>query len=57
MSKITDQPLRVAAVLVFAPILFMKGKKYHDDFLVLFAILFIIVEVFCIIFMSPKQLG
>jgi Mn2+/Fe2+ NRAMP family transporter len=56
MGKITDQPLRVIAVFVFAPILILKGKKYHDRFLITLGILFIIVELFCIFYMEPKQL-
>lgn len=57
MGKITDQPLRIAAVLIFAPIIFIKGKKYHDDFLVLFSILLVLIELFCIFFVIPKQFG
>ena len=56
MGKITDQPLRVVAVFVFAPILISKGKKYHDRFLITLGILFIIIELFCIFFMEPKEL-
>jgi hypothetical protein len=56
MAKITEQPLRIAAVFIFAPILLLKGKKYHDHFLIISGILFIIIELFCIFYMEPKQL-
>ena len=57
MGKITDQPLRIVAVFIFAPILITKGKKYHDNFLIILGILFIIIELFCIFFMEPKKLA
>ena len=56
MGKITEQPLRILAVIIFAPILLLKGKKYHDTFLIISGILFIIIELFCIFYIKPKEL-
>lgn len=53
----SDQPGRVLAVLVFAPIIFWKGLVYKDIFLVAFSVLLFAWDLFWILFKAPATLS
>ena len=53
MSYITDQPGRVFAVFIFAPILFYKGVKYKDNLLIILGRLLFLYDLFWLIFKKP----
>lgn len=48
-----DQPGRVLACFLFAPIIGFKGIDYKDAFLILFAILLFSWDMYWIIFKAP----
>ena len=54
-SNFTDQPGRVLAVYVFAPILFYKGVEYHDKFLIFFAVALFFWDLYWLIFKKPLE--
>jgi len=53
---ITDQPGRLLAIFVFAPLLFFKGYKYKDYFILSFSILLFLWDFYWIINHNPKQI-
>ena len=53
---ITEQPLRVIAVLAVGPYLIYCGEKYEDDILRWLGILFIVIEIYCLLFIKKKCL-
>ncbi len=54
--QITEQPGRYFAILFLGPYLIYTGKKYHDKILFYIGILFIIYELFWIIYYKPKTI-
>lgn len=42
----TDQPGRILAVFVLAPLIFMKGLKYKDVFLIVFAVVLFLWDLY-----------
>jgi hypothetical protein len=56
MVTITDQPLRVAAFLIFGPLLARKGFLLGDTFVTMFGLVLMTVEGFCILFKRPQML-
>lgn len=53
--KITDQPGRVLAVFVISPILLFKGIKYKDYFIIVFAIILCIWDLFWLATEQPRR--
>ena len=53
--KISDQPGRFVAVFVVAPILFFKGKHYKDWFILIFAIVLFLWDLFWILRRPPVE--
>ena len=53
---ITEQPGRILAIFVFAPYLIYCGYIYNNKLLLLFGIIFLIYELFWIIFYKPKTI-
>jgi hypothetical protein len=53
-SRITDQPGRILAVLVFAPLIVYKGIKYRDWFLLAFGILLFAWDLFWLLCRPPR---
>jgi len=51
----TEQPLRVIAVLFVGPYIIYCGKKYNNDILFALGILFMIIEIYCLLFMKAKE--
>ena len=49
-----DQPGRVIAVLIIAPILFMKGYDYNDKFIMMFSIILFIWDFYWLAFTKPN---
>ena len=45
-----DQPVRYAAVLIFAPFIFWKGWQYDDIYLMSFAVGLFVWDLYCILF-------
>jgi hypothetical protein len=56
MLQFTDQPIRYCAFFIFGPILIFKGMVIEDVFILLFGILLMCVDGFCIIFKEPARL-
>ena len=54
--KISDQPGRFFAILLFGPFLIYCGYKYKDFLLFFLGIIFIIYELFWVIFYDPKNI-
>ena len=54
--KISDQPGRFFAILLFGPFLIYCGYKYEDFLLFFLGIIFIIYELFWVIFFDPKNI-
>jgi hypothetical protein len=54
--KFSEQPGRYFAILLFGPFLIFCGYKYKDLLLLLLGIIFIIYELFWIIFFDPKNI-
>lgn len=54
-STLTDQPGRVLAVVVFAPLILWKGLKYKDWFLILFAVLLFGWDLYWLITSPPRR--
>ena len=52
--NISEQPGRMCAIFIFGPFLIYKGKKYKDRSLKIFGIVFIVYEIFWVLFHSPK---
>lgn len=52
----TDQPIRVLAVFVLAPILVYKGIGYGDWFIIAYGIALFAWDLFCILYKAPVQL-
>jgi len=50
-----DQPLRIIAVIFLAPYLIYSGKKCNNKNLIFLGILFLIVEIYCLLFVKSKQ--
>ena len=46
---LNDQPGRFLAIFVFVPILIYKGYHYNDNFIILFALLLFIWDLFWIL--------
>jgi hypothetical protein len=55
-ESFSDQPGRVLAVFVIAPILLYKGYKYHDWFIFIFAIILFFWDLFWLVTQPPKKL-
>lgn len=55
-KTLSDQPGRVLAVLVFAPLILYKGYKYHDRFLIIFAILLFIWDLYWLTSKPPRTM-
>ena len=51
-----DQPLRIIAVLFLAPYLIYCGKKYNNQNLIFLGILFLIIEIYCLLFVKEYEL-
>ena len=45
-----DQPGRIFAITVFAPLLIYKGYQYKDNFLIFFGILLFIWDLYWLLF-------
>lgn len=54
-NAMTDQPGRVLAVLVFGPVLVLKGRKYNDWMLVAFGIMLVLWDLYWLLFADPKK--
>lgn len=54
--NISEQPGRFCAIFVFGPLLIYKGKKYNDKLLKIFGIVFIVYEIFWVLFHNPKKI-
>ena len=54
--KITDQPGRLFAVIVFAPLLICKGFGYNDIILLILGILIFIYDLFWLIYYPSKKI-
>lgn len=52
---ITDQPGRWFAVVIFAPILIIKGVVYNDTILMVLGFLLLIWDLYWLIFKEPKS--
>ena len=50
-----DQPGRLVAVFIIAPILLLKGLHYDDYFIICFSILLFIWDLYHMIFSKPNQ--
>ena len=48
-----DQPVRIVAVLVFAPYIFWKGLTYDDPYLMAFGAGLFGWDLYCILFKKP----
>lgn len=55
--KISEQPGRIFAILLFAPYLIYCGIKYKNYLLFFLGIIFIIYELFWVIFFHPKHIN
>jgi hypothetical protein len=53
-SFCNDQPGRLIAVFLIAPILFLKGINYDDLFIFCFAIILFLWDLYYIIFTKPN---
>lgn len=53
LERLSDQPGRVLAVFVFAPILMIKGVHYKDWFLIAFALLLFVWDLYWLVFKAP----
>ena len=53
--RLTDQPGRFLAVFVIAPILLYKGIRYADWFIILFALILFVWDLYWIITQPPKS--
>ena len=53
MTLFTDQPGRLVAVCIFAPILLYKGYLYKDIFLICFGILLFIWDLYWLLLKDP----
>ena len=53
---ITDQPGRIFAVLVFGPILFLKGLNYKDFLLIFLGLLITFYDLFWLIYYPSKKI-
>jgi len=51
---ITDQPGRIFAVFIFAPVLINKGIFYGDVLLILFGVALLIWDLYWLLFAEPK---
>jgi len=49
----SDQPGRVLAVFVFAPLIFYKGYIYSDWFLILFALTLFVWDLYWLAYKPP----
>lgn len=54
-TRWSDQPGRVLAVLVFAPLLVERGCRYDDKFLLGFGVLLFVWDLFFLLFVPPRQ--
>jgi len=50
----TDQPGRIIAVFVIAPIIAYKGYIYKDIFLLIFSILLLLWDSYWLIYKEPR---
>lgn len=50
----TDQPGRWLAVLVFAPLIFYKGLRYKDKFLIAFALILFLWDAYWLMTQPPR---
>ena len=55
--KISEQPGRIFAILLFAPYLIYCGIKYKNYLLFILGIMFIIYELIWVIFYRPKYIN
>lgn len=51
----TDQPGRVAAVFIFAPLLLFKGIQYNDMFISFFGLLLYLWDLYWLILRDPMH--
>jgi hypothetical protein len=49
-----DQPGRILAVFIIAPILMIKGLHYNDYFIIYFAVILFIWDLYHIIYSKPN---
>ena len=56
METITDQPGRIFAIFIFAPLLIYKGGKYNDKCLILLGVLLFIWDLFWVIHYPPNKI-
>ncbi len=54
--KLTDQPGRIFAIFIFAPLLIYKGYIYNDYILILLGILLFIWDLYWILNYPPKNI-
>jgi len=54
--KISEQPGRVFAILLFGPYLIYCGIKYKNYLLLFLGIIFIVYELFWVMFFDPKHI-
>ena len=55
LMDVTDQPGRVFAVLVFGPLLILRGSHHKDATLIALGVLLILYDLFWIVFKEPKR--
>lgn len=53
---ITDQPLRLFAVIVCAPLLLWRGCIHNDSWVIAYATSLFVVDLFCIMFLRPDKI-
>tara|TARA_B100000214_G_scaffold312954_1_gene245387 strand:- start:7618 stop:7791 length:174 start_codon:yes stop_codon:yes gene_type:complete len=52
---LSEQPGRILAIFVFAPLILCKGIKYKDYFLVIFSIVLFVWEVIWVMYYPAKR--
>lgn len=52
-----DQPGRIIALIIIVPILFYKGIKYNDLFIILFSIILFLWDLYWLLTSKPNSYG
>lgn len=52
----TDQPGRILAVFIFAPLIAYKACLYDDTFLLIFSIMLFIWDLYWLIYKVPRSI-